>query len=294
MTTDKSQWPIDIHVHIQPWDMMTPWAHETIKRGRKDYPLIRECMDSAAALVEFLDREEIERVALINYVAPDIMGFTPETNDWVSKYRDEAPDRIIAFGGIHPPTCDDVAGGMRLLFEDQRIDALKIHPPHQEFAPNDYRNGRKELELETVYGMLSDYGKPITFHTGTSIFPGARSALGDPMMIDDVAVDFPDLKIIMAHGGRPLWMDAAFFLLRRHKNVFLDISGIPPKKLLEYFPRLEEIGDKVMFGTDWPSPGVRSIRKNLDDFNDLPLSEETKENVRHLTARRVFNLNGDS
>ena len=75
------------------------------------------------------------------------------------------------------------------------------------------------------------------FHTGTSIFPGARNKYGDPIYIDDVAVDFPKLKILLAHGGRPLWMDTAFFLMRRHPNVYLDISGIPPKTLLKYFPR---------------------------------------------------------
>ena len=74
------------------------------------------------------------------------------------------------------------------------------------------------------------------FHTGTSIFPGARNTYGDPIYVDDVAVDFPKMKILLAHGGRPLWMHTAFFLLRRHANVFLDISGIPPKSLLNYFP----------------------------------------------------------
>ncbi|MCA9319299.1 MAG: amidohydrolase [Planctomycetes bacterium] len=280
--------PIDVHVHIQPWEMMKPWAHETITKGRGDYELIKSCMASTDALVDYLDQEGIERVALVNYVAPEIMGFTPDVNDWASRYRDRAPDRIIAFGGIHPPATPDVASEMRRLFEDLRLDALKIHAPHQDLAPNAYRQGL--VALETIYGMLSDYGKPLTLHTGTSVFPGARSALGDPMLVDDVAVDFPDLKIILAHGGRPLWMEAAFFLLRRHPNVYLDISGIPPQKLLEYFPRLEEVGHKVMFGTDWPSPGVKSIRKNLDAFEVLPLSEVTLDSVRHATARRVFGL----
>ena len=80
----------------------------------------------------------------------------------------------------------------------------------------------------------------MTIHTGTSVFPGARSRLGDPMDVDDVAVDFPKLTILLAHGGRPLWMEAAFFLVRRHPNVYLELSGIPPSKLLEYFPRLRK------------------------------------------------------
>ena len=67
-------------------------------------------------------------------------------------------------------------------------------------------------------------------HTGTSIFPGARNKYGDPIYVDDVAVDFPRLKILLAHGGRPLWMDTAFFLVRRHRNVYLTLAASLPKR----------------------------------------------------------------
>ncbi|MCH7685051.1 MAG: amidohydrolase family protein, partial [Gemmatimonadetes bacterium] len=108
---------------------------------------------------------------------------------------------------------------------------------------------------------------------------GARCKYGRPMEIDDVAIDFPDLTIVMAHGGRPLWMDEAFFVLRRHKNVHLELSGIPPKRLLQYFPRIEEIADRVVWGTDWPSPGVNDLRRNLDQFLALPLPDDVKDKI---------------
>jgi hypothetical protein len=83
-------------------------------------------------------------------------------------------------------------------------------------------------------------------------------------------------------------METAFFLLRRHPNVFLDISGIPPKSLLKYFPRLEEIAHKTLFGTDWPSPGIREIKNNLDDFLALPLREETRQQILSRTALSIW------
>jgi hypothetical protein len=86
------------------------------------------------------------------------------------------------------------------------------------------------------------------------------------MYLDDLLVDFPNLKIIMAHGGRPLWMNECFFLIRRSSNVYMDISSIPPQRLLDYFPRLEEIADRVMFGSDWPGPGPKGIRINVEQF----------------------------
>jgi len=106
--------------------------------------------------------------------------------------------------------------------------------------------------------------------------------------VDDVAVDFPKLKILLAHGGRPLWMQTAFFLVRRHPNIYLDISGIPPKTLLKYFPRLEEIATKTLFGTDWPGPGVPDIKKNLDEFRALPLSQSTQHQILTKTALSIW------
>jgi hypothetical protein len=166
------------------------------------------------------------------------------------------------------------------------IKLIKIHPPHQLLYPNDYVNGVKELEI--IYRAAEANGIPIMVHTGTSIFPGARNKFGDPIYVDDVAVDFPQLKILLAHGGRPLWMDTAFFLVRRHRNVFLDISGIPPKTLLKYFPRLEEIAHKTLFGTDWPGPGVPEIEKNLAEFRALPLTEAAKHQILSKTALEIW------
>jgi predicted TIM-barrel fold metal-dependent hydrolase len=103
-----------------------------------------------------------------------------------------------------------------------------------------------------------------------------------------VAVDFPKLKILLAHGGRPLWMDTAFFLVRRHPNVYLDISGIPPKNLVQYFPRLEEIAHKTLFGSDWPGPGVPDVKRNLDAFRDLPLKRQTIERILGGTAAEIW------
>jgi hypothetical protein len=83
-------------------------------------------------------------------------------------------------------------------------------------------------------------------------------------------------------------MQTAFFLVRRHPNVYLDISGIPPKTLLTYFPRLNEIAHKTLFGTDWPGPGVPDVKKNLDEFNSLPISQEVRDQILTKTAATLW------
>jgi predicted TIM-barrel fold metal-dependent hydrolase len=85
-----------------------------------------------------------------------------------------------------------------------------------------------------------------------------------------------------------MWTEAAWFLLRRFPRFHLDLSGIPPSRILEWFPRLEEISDRVLFGTDWPSPGVPPIARNLADVRALPLPPATIEKIVSSNALRVF------
>jgi predicted TIM-barrel fold metal-dependent hydrolase len=239
----------------------------------------------AGKLLRRMDDDGIERVGLINYVSPDLMGFTDEANEWMTRYASADPGRLIAFGSVNPRFTADVGPAVDRVL-DMGVRALKVHPPHQRFRANAYQDALPRLA--ELYERAQARSIPVTIHTGTSVFPGARSRFGDPMDVDDVAIDFPKLTILLAHGGRPLWMEAAFFVVRRHPNVMLELSGIPPAKLLEYFPRLEEIADKTVWGTDWPSPGVVSMRKNVEQFLALPLSDAARRKILYDNAARIF------
>jgi predicted TIM-barrel fold metal-dependent hydrolase len=276
---------IDIHIHIQPLHMFKPEALELIKRGRRDYAQVEKFVASPAAFLEFLDTLGIERAGVINYVSPEVMGFPPAVNDWAAKYCSASPQRLIAFGSVHPKFVADAGAEVDRLAK-LGIRGLKVHPSHQLFSPNDYRDGLRPLAA--IYGRAAAIGMPVMIHTGTSIFPGARNMHARPMLADDIGVDFPNLTVILAHGGRPLWMNETFFLLRRHKNMYMDISSIPPQKLLEYFPRLEEIADKVLFGTDWPGPSVPNIRGNIEKFLALPISTTAQRKILYDNAARLF------
>lgn len=273
----------DVHIHVQPWEMMKPEARLLMQRMAR--PEVREILASPSALLRHLDAERIERVCCINYVSPDVMGFTRETNDWIANFTRDHRDRLLPVGSvnaIHETNVRDEAN--RIL--DLGIRLVKVHPPHQLYAPNAYRSDLPALA--DLYDVCQERGVPVMFHTGTSIFPKARNVFADPMPVDDVAIDFPDLKIIMAHAGRPLFGDTAFFLARRHPNVMLDLSGIPPKSILTFFPRLGELQDKALWGTDWPSPGVASMRGNVEAFRGLGLGEEIERKILWGNAERLF------
>lgn len=242
-------------------------------------------LDSPENLLRHLDAEGVERACCINYVSPDVMGFTREVNDWIASFTKNHRDRLVAVGSVNPLHEMNVHDEIRRVL-DLGIGMIKIHPPHQLFSPNAYRG---ELwQLAEIYRECESRGVPVMIHTGTSVFPKARNTFADPMPVDDVAIDFPKLRIILAHAGRPLYGETAMFLARRHENVYFDVSGIPPKALLQYVPRLRSLAHKALWGTDWPSPGVVSIRKNIAEFRALGLGEDLERKVLWENATRLF------
>lgn len=283
----SSAFPVfDAHIHVGPYDQMNEAARRVMMGGRNDLELLEGVRRSSDELLKAMDAQGIAKAALVNSVAPEVTGVTDLVNAWISRYVGSHRDRLVPIGGIHPRRSRDVAGEMRKLFDVHRLGAIKVHPPHMELAANAYRTDCPALG--DVYRVAGEAKRPVLIHTGTSIFPGARNVYADPLACDDVAVDFPETTIVLCHAGRPLWYETAFFLVRRHSNVLLDISSIPPKKLLDVLPRLSEVADRVLWGTDWPSKGVRSMRHSVEEFLTLPLSDEVRRKVLFDNAAALF------
>ena len=159
--------------------------------------------------------------------------------------------------------------------------ALKLHPVHAGFSPQD-------KELYPAYMLCAERGVPVVLHSGTSSFPGARTAFGDPQLLLDVIEDFPGVQFVFAHGGRGWWYDAAAFLAVTKPNVWLDLAGLPPKRLPEYFGGwdLPRLAAKWIFGTDWP--GVPGTSRNVAALRELGLPEDLLRGVLSANAAKVF------
>jgi len=275
----------DCHVHINPvWEMRPEARALVADRGQADE--VERLVRDPRRFLDYLDRSGVERAVLVNYVAPEVIGYTTRTNAFVSEYAAADPERLIAIGGVLPDHPSPGAEVERLVRE-LGIRGIKIHPPHQRFAPNAYVDGQRP-GLAEIYAACERLKVPVIVHTGTSIFPGARNRFGQPILVEDVAIDYPHLTLVLAHGGRPLWTGEAMFLARRFPNVYLEISGIPPARLLSYFPELERLHAKVIFGTDWPGPGVPDIGANLAAFRGLGLSEAAQRAILEQNPLAVF------
>ena len=278
----------DVHIHIQPWSMMKPEARALM--DDESHRGVRELLENPKELMAHLEREGVERACAINYVAPEVMGFPPDVNDWIASFCADAGDRLLPVGSVNPRITPDVRREVERILA-LGIRMIKIHPPHQLFSVNAYRSDLPRLA--DLYEIAQERRIPVMVHTGTSIFPGARNIYADPMPVDDVAVDFPDLRLVLAHAGRPLHGETAYFLVRRHRNVHVDLSGIPPRKLDHYVPRLDSIADRVLWGTDWPSPGVSSMRENVEAFRNLGYGDHVETLVLKGNAERLFDVSGN-
>lgn len=274
----------DCHVHINPIDQMRPEARALI--GRSVPGEIEPYLRDPGRFLDYLDACGVERAVLINYVAPEVVGYTDATNDFVSRYASADPKRLIAVGGLSP---SHRSPGARVeeLVHRLGIRGIKLHPPHQRFFPDGYVDGSAP-GLREIYATCERLRVPVIFHTGTSIFPGAVSRFAEPLRVEPVAIDFPELRIVLAHGGRPFWTEQAVFLARRFPNVYLEISSVPPARLRSHFPRLEETASKTVFGSDWPGPGVADIGANLRAFQALGLGPDAQEAILESNPRRVF------
>jgi hypothetical protein len=160
---------------------------------------------------------------------------------------------------------------------------VKIHPVHAGVAANDRM-------LYPAYEACQAAGVPVVVHCGTSTFPGSSNAFGDPVVLDDVLRDFRSLTLVLAHGGRGWWYDAAAFLALSSDRVWIELSGLPPSRLRDYYARQNwnRLTRRMIFGTDWP--GIPGIAANARAVAKLMPDEGTAAAVLAGNAIRVYNL----
>ena len=281
---------IDFHIHLSLPEHELPSVMEWMRSnysGDLDAH-IREIL-TPQGIRQYLQAHDIDWAVGLAEVSPVTTGVAD--NDYVGKFCAEANriadpasgprGRVLPFASINPFLVNDLAEELERLVKEYDFRGIKVYPTYQHHYVNDPR-------MYPLYAKLQEFGLPMLVHTGSSVFKGARIKYGDPLLLDDVAVDFPALNILMAHSGRPFWYEQAFWMARRHENVYMEVSGLPAKNLLDYFPRLEDIAHKVVYGSDWP--GNPDLRRNPDAIRALPISEDAKQAILYDNASRVLKI----
>jgi predicted TIM-barrel fold metal-dependent hydrolase len=265
---------IDFHFHVARIEQLLPWA-----RGwSSKYGIDSDAILNQETIGQFLASEGVNYAVALAELSPVTTGWV--SNEFVADFCRTTP-ALIPFANINPYVISRPAETLAHYVQEMGFRGLKLLPSYQYFYPNDPL-------LYPIYEKAQALNIPVLIHTGSSTFKGTRIKYADPLYLDDVAVDFPELVIVQAHGGRGFWYDRAFFMAKVHPHVYLEISGLPPQKILEYFPQLEDEADKIIFGSDWP--GIPGIKKNIEAIRSLPLKEETKEKILGSNAARILGI----
>jgi len=277
---------VDAHVHVARLPTLSSdwqaWA-----RNYGGVP-ISQLFDAAgtpvpAAMDEHFAAEGADRVLLFTEHSPKATGIQPIED--VLPLIEHNPVRFRPVANINPhlhyPVKRELARQVSL-----GAVACKLHPVHGGFEPADRM-------LYPAYAFCEERGLPAIVHCGTSTFSGSANAYGEPALLDPVFRDFPELTVVLAHGGRGWWYDQAAFLAQMRPAVWLEVSGLPPARLPDYYgTALARLADKLVFGTDWP--GVPGVQRNARALEKVLLEADcTAEQVAAAlggNAERIFRL----
>jgi predicted TIM-barrel fold metal-dependent hydrolase len=281
---------IDVHVHCEvsragqpslPPDLLAASEH-FFRGGGTRLPQLEE--------VARHYRERRMACVIFTVDAEATTGHPAIPNEEIADAAAQNSDVLIPFASIDPAKGRMGVSAARRLVTDHAVRGFKFHPTLQAFFPND-------RAVYPFYEALQELGVPALFHSGQSGIGagvpgggGLRLKYSNPLHLDDVAADFPGLRIVIAHPSFP-WQDEALAVATHKPNVWIDLSGWSPK----YFPPIlvqyanTMLGDKVLFGSDFP---LITPERWLEDFAALPIKDEIRPLVLKENAARLLGLTG--
>ena len=272
---------IDIHTHFEPpRDAVAADAAAV-----KYFGSGAEARDAASMAEYYRSR----KMAFVVFTVDErLTGKARVTNDEILQFASANADVAIPFVSIDPTRGPEAVREARRLLATGLVRGLKLHPPLQQFWPND-------PIAYPLYEVFAEAKLPVLFHTGHSGIGtgmpgggGIRLKYGNPMTIDDVAVDFPDLSIVLAHPSFP-WQDEAISVCLHKPTVYIDLSGWSPKyfspTLVQYANTL--LKNKVLFGSDFP---LITPDRWIADLDKIGIRDEVKPLIMKENARKLLKL----
>jgi predicted TIM-barrel fold metal-dependent hydrolase len=291
---------IDVHVHplfVEPQqgkmppqldtkklDIVANPQHLPIALGQTSlyYYQRNHVMMPLSEFINQMNEARIDKVVLVN---PAVKGIPVRPmNEGVAKLLEAYPDRFIGFAAFDPNTGVQAVDEIEYAVKELGFSGIKTVASQLELDIND-------KAFYPCYDKAQELGIPILIHTGSALIKGVRAKHVHPLMIDDVAFDFPDLKIICAHLGGWQYLDTISMLFQ-HRNVFADLSFWPlhpvymdlvPWSLLE-----QTVPDKILLGSDYPAG--QTPKEATEAVKKLPVSQDFKEKILGENAAMILGL----
>jgi len=281
---------VDAHVHVARLPTLSADWQNWVATFGSGIP-VGDLFDAAgvprpAALDAYFAAEGADHVLLFTEYSPKATGIQPIED--VIPVVAQNPARFRPVANINPHLHYPVKAELARQVDLGAV-ACKIHPVHGGFEPADRM-------LYPAYALCEELSLPVVVHCGTSTFAGSVNAYGEPALLDPVLRDFPELTVVLAHGGRGWWYDQAAFMALMRPETWLEVAGLPPARLPDYYGRsLVRLASKMVFGTDWP--GVPGVQRNARALEKVLLESGcTQEEVTLAlggNAAQIFGLSDD-
>jgi hypothetical protein len=276
---------INTHIHLIEIDkvMQEKEKYLTFLESIASFKRIQETIPllSLETVLGQMDEAGISEGVLFACDAPVLYA----SNEFVAETCRKCSDRLCGFASVNPKR-KDAASVLRDAVQNLGLKGLKLHPPLQDFYPND-------PEVWPVYQEAVALNIPVVFHVGSTPFGSmVKLSQADPMLLDEVAIAFPAMKIILTHLGT-MWHNEAFMVVEKNPNVFIDTAAYPYEIPQLLTPQLvERIGEnKIIFGTDFPMPyegRVHRMKDYVDAIDDLALSADIKGKIFSANFEHLF------
>lgn len=276
---------IDVHVHPSTHETTVAWGH--LKEATERWFDVEIAERTVEEMAEEFRADDVLAV-LLAWDAETATGLPPVPNDFVASCVERHPDAFVGFASVDPWKGEAAVEELHRAVGDLGLRGLKLHPPAQCFAPNDER-------FYPLWQAASDLGIPLLVHTGTTGLgggvpggSGVKLRYAQPMLLDDVAADFPDLTIIGAHPSYP-WQDEMLAVARHKTNVWLDLSGWSPRLWPDSLRDavLGPLQDRVLYGSDYP---FLTLDRWLKAFRRHGPDPEVEEKVLRGNAARLLGI----
>ena len=283
---------IDVHVHIHDAKARALQGPEAVRKfEEKARYFKREARHLSVEEQAEQYRSRNMMAVLVNGRDETVTGLTPLPNDFVAQTVETFPDVFMGMGAIDPWQGELARREIVRIKEMGLVGVGELNPARQHFYPNDRRFYPLWAEAEKQGLVMLFHSGYAAAGSGTPGGGGVKLKYCQPMLLDDVAADFPDLKIICAHPSWP-WTAESLAIARHKPNFFIDLSGWAPK----YFPDelVQQVNsmipDKALFGSDAPS---LPLERWLTDFEQLPFKPEVRRKIMVDNARALFGLPED-
>ncbi|UTT66812.1 amidohydrolase family protein [Janibacter sp. G349] len=276
---------VDAHVHLPVLPTLSPswidWARQFGPEGLLERAWDADGVPRPAVVDELFAEQGVDVAILFCEYSPKATGM--QLFDDLLPVVEHNPQRFRPMANVNPhlhfPLGDEVRRQL-----GHGAAGLKLHPVHGGFTCDDPM-------LYPAYQVLCEEGAPLVVHCGTSTFAGSSNQYADPSHLLAVTRDFPELDIVLAHGGRGWWYEQAAFMALSNPHVWIELSGLPPKRLPQYYAAsgLERLARKMIFATDWPGvPGTDVNARAVADLvpdEDVPavLGGNALRIYKHLT-----------